>query len=49
MEEQYVLPADGYDHCASCNYLEPIVTTHTDDGSGPHPLCDECAKQIGAI
>lgn len=38
-----------YDWCFSCDYLEVIVTTHTDDGSGPHPLCESCAKEIGAL
>jgi hypothetical protein len=40
---------EWYDVCASCNYVELIVTTHTDDGEGPHPLCEPCAEEIGAL
>jgi hypothetical protein len=46
MELNVLLPEDI---CHSCNYLQQIVTTHTDDGSGPYPLCKECATRIGAI
>lgn len=46
LQMQVLLPEDI---CHSCNYLEQIVTTHTDDGSGPYPLCKECATRIGAI
>jgi len=38
--------ADYYDICHSCNYLEPIVTYHTDDGTGPWPLCQDCKNEI---
>lgn len=46
--EPYTWPADGYDICESCNYLELVHTTYpTGDGEMLIPLCKQCATRLG--
>lgn len=45
--EPYETPADGYDICESCNYLDEVSEVYmVDDGSRLVPLCKECAKDL---
>jgi hypothetical protein len=43
----YEKPADGYDICESCNYLDDVFEVYAlDDGSRMVPLCRECAVNL---
>lgn len=46
--QTYTRPADGYDICHACNYLEKVHTTMLIDFEDVMvPLCFECAMKIG--
>lgn len=43
----YEAPEDGYDWCASCNYLTEVAATISPDGIEPlQPLCAECNSNL---
>lgn len=45
--EPYTMPSDGYDWCASCNYLTEVATTISPDGiEALVPLCAECDSNL---
>ena len=45
--EEYKMPDDGYDWCASCQYLAPVASTISPDGIEPlQPICLECSTRM---
>lgn len=45
--EEYKMPDDGYDWCASCQYLAPVASTISADGIEPlQPICLECSTRM---
>lgn len=44
---EYKAPIDGFDYCASCNYLEPVASTIWRDGLDiGEPLCEQCSERF---